>query len=137
MNRPTASRNTLLASLVLPIALAVSLSGCTLLGLGAAAGAVVGGCSLLDDNADDQITQSELASGIFTSWDTNEDSTLTEAEFEAGVDRSDLYADWSGDFGTWDADDDDIITASEFEAGVGADPNTANWADDRCDDLGL
>lgn len=123
--------------LVLPLVLTATLSGCTLLGLGAAAGAAAGGCSLLDDNNDDTVTEAELSRGLFADWDTEGDGTLTEEEFEAGVDQRDIFGDWSGDFGAWDTDNDDTLSEEEFEAGVAEGNNTAGWVDNQCDDLGL
>ena len=130
-------RVTFLPVLAAVLALSLTLSGCVLFGLGAAAGAAVGGCSLLDDNDDDRVTQAELSSGLFDAWDTNDNGTLTEAEFEAGTDRGDLYAGWSGDFDAWDANGNGTLSESEFRNGVASDSDTAEWLDRQCDDLGL
>ncbi len=126
-----------LLTFILPLALAAMMSGCTLLGLGAAAGATVGGCSLLDTDEDETITEAELSAGLFDTWDTNGDDALTEAEFEAGIDRSDVYEDWSGDFDSWDDDDDGVLSEPEFAAGVSESENVAQWMDSQCDELGL
>ena len=120
--------------LVALLALAVPLSGCTLLGLGAA---TVGGCALLDADDDDRVTEAELSSGLFDAWDANDDGTLAEAEFDAGVERRAIFDDWSDEFDDWDENDDDALTEAEFEAGVAADDDTAAWMDRQCDDLGL
>lgn len=129
-------RSSLLPAL-LAVALAVPFSGCTLLGLGAAAGATVGGCALLDTNDDDVVTHQELSAGLFEAWDTNDDRQLTEAEFSAGVNTRDTFAGWSGSFAEWDANDDDVLTEGEFSSGVASRDDTAAWLDARCDDLGL
>lgn len=126
-----------LIALIVPLALAVGLSGCTLLGLGAAAGAAVGGCALLDENEDDRVTQAEFSASLYDAWDVNNDNRITEAEFEAGVDRSDIYADWSGDFDTWDTNNNGTLTEAEFASGAAANDSTVRWADRRCDELGL
>lgn len=125
------------AAIVVPLALAVSLSGCTLLGLGAAAGAAVGGCAVLDENEDEMVTEAELSEGLFNAWDVNGDDALVEAEFEAGIERSDLYSDWSGEFDAWDTNDSGELSESEFASGVAQDENVPRWLDRRCDDLGL
>ena len=130
-------RTTSLLAFGLPLILAVTLSGCTLLGMGAAAGAGVGGCSLLDDNNDDKVTETEFSRGLFDDWETDDDGTLTEEEFEAGIDQGGIFSDWSGDFDAWDTDGDDALTEAEFEAGVAEDNNTAGWLDSQCDSLGL
>lgn len=122
------------AVLVIPLLLAAGLSGCLLLGAGAAA---VGGCALLDEDQDDRVTQAEFSAGIYNAWDVNDDDMLTEAEFDAGVDRSDVYADWSGDFDAWDTNDDDSLTEAEFAAGIRDEGGTREWADRQCDELGL
>ncbi len=126
-----------LLSLIVPLALAVSLSGCLLFGLGAAAGAAVGGCALLDENEDDQVTQAELTAGLFDEWDANNNNTLSRAEFEAGIETGDVYADWDGHFDDWDDDGDNTLTETEFRTGVTQDTDTAAWLDSECDDLGL
>ena len=92
------SRVTEITGIVATFVLAVSLTGCTLFGLGAAAGTVVGGCALLDENEDERVTQAELSTGLYDAWDTNADGELTEAEFEAGAAQRDRYAGWSGEF---------------------------------------
>lgn len=113
------------------------LSGCTLLGLGAAAGAAVGGCSVLDENEDDTVTEAELSAGLLEDWDENGDGELSEAEFDAGVAGSDLFDGWSGEFESWDADDDDSLSEEEFAVGVAEDEDSSEWLDRQCDDLGL
>ncbi len=124
-------------ALIVPAALALGLSGCTLLGVGAAAGAAVGGCALLDQNEDDRVTDAELSRALYDAWDTDADDMLTEEEFEAGIDRSDVFADWSGDFGTWDTNDSGALSESEFASGVGSVENAVQWTDRQCDKLGL
>lgn len=136
MNNEIYSRSASLLALILPLGLVLVFSGCTLLGLGAAAGAVVGGCSVLDTNEDEQITAEELSQGLYDSWDTNDDDALSEAEFDAGVERRDIFGDWSGNYGDWDTDDNDSLTRTEFESGV-AQSDTSAWLDRQCDDLGL
>ena len=122
---------------VLPaLALALSFSGCTLLGLGAAAGATVGGCALLDTDNDYVVTEEELSAGLYEAWDTNDDGTLTEAEFDAGVGTRDAFSDWSGSFDDWDADGNGTLARAEFSDGA-ARGDSANWLDAQCDDLGL
>lgn len=135
MTRATRFRPALFT--VLPLLLAVALSGCTLLGLGAAAGAAVGGCSILDENDDDAVSEAEFTAGVFDNWDDNDDLMLSEAEFEDGIDNSDAFADWSGDFDAWDDDGDDMISQTEFEAGVDEQGGAGEWVDTRCDALGL
>lgn len=126
-----------LPALILPLAFALSLSGCTLLGLGAAAGATVGGCALLDENEDDTVTEEEIAVGIHGAWDTDDDGVVSETEFDAGVETRTRYAGWSGSFADWDDDGDGALTRAEFSSGATASGNTAAWVDARCDDLGL
>ena len=126
-----------LPAVVLPLALALALSGCTLLGLGAAAGAAVGGCALLDENEDDTVTAAEASSSVFNSWDTNDDARLSPAEFDAGAGSSRTYAGVSGSFNDWDTDDDGTLTRAEFSTGATTSGATADWLDARCDDLGL
>ena len=128
---------TFLLSLIVPLALAVSLSGCLLFGLGAAAGAAVGGCSVLDDNDDDRVTEAEFSAGLYNEWDDDGNDLLTESEFDAGVDRSAAYADWDTNFDAWDDDSDNNLTEAEFSAGVAADADVRDRLDDECDDLGL
>lgn len=127
-------RRTALAALVLPVFLGLTASGCTLLGLGAAA---VGGCALLDRNHDTVVTQDELSAGLFTAWDTNDDGRLSPAEYDAGVGSRAAFADWSGAYSDWDTNDDNQLTEAEFNAGVTARGGTAGWVDAGCDDLGL
>ena len=125
------------ATLVLPIFLTVTLSGCVLFGLGATAGAAAGGCALLDRNDDDRVTEVEVSAALFADWDTNDNEVLTEAEFEAGAAQEDIFNDWSGDFDEWDANGNGELSQSEFEAGVAEDHDTTRWADRQCDNLGL
>lgn len=132
MRRPSS-----LTALIIPLVFALSLSGCTLLGLGAAAGATVGGCALLDENEDDTVSEEEIAIGIHNAWDTDDDGVVSEAEFDAGVETRDRYAGWSGSFEDWDDDDDGALTQAEFSSGATASGSMATWADARCDDLGL
>lgn len=122
---------------IAPAVIAMTLSGCTLLGLGAAAGATVGGCALLDENEDDRVSEAELSAGLFRAWDMDADGVLSESEFEDGVDRSNLYEDWADEFDAWDANDDGALNESEFASGVTRDQNALQWADRRCDELGL
>ncbi len=126
-----------LALLALPVLLTFTLSGCVLLGLGAAAGAAVGGCAILDENDDDRVTEAEVSAALFDDWDTDNDNALTEAEFEAGVAQEDIFSDWSGNFDEWDADADGELSEAEYRAGVSEDGDSARWADRQCDDLGL
>lgn len=137
MNHVLSSARLVLWTLVLPLLLTVSLSGCTLFGLGAAAGAVVGGCALLDENEDETVTEAELARGLFNDWNTDDDDSLTEEEFDAGIGQREIFADWSDDFDAWDADNDDAITEAEFESGVNRSELSEEWLDDQCDGLGL
>lgn len=130
-------RASLVEALVFPLVLVTMLSGCTLFGMGAAAGATVGGCSLLDENEDEQITQAEFRTGLFDSWDTDDDGLLTEDEFEAGTGRGEVFDELSGDFEAWDDDGDDTLSESEFEAGIAASDDELAWLDRQCDDLGL
>lgn len=129
-------RPAVLPALVLPLVLILATSGCTLLGLGAAAGATVGGCALLDTNDDAVVTEEELSAGLHEAWDTNADGALTEAEFDAGVSTRAIFADWSGSFNDWDTDEDGTLTEAEFSSGA-ARSDSADWLDARCDDLGL
>lgn len=131
------SRVTETTGIIATLVLAISLTGCTLLGLGAAAGTVVGGCALLDEDQNQEVTEPELAAGIHNAWDANDDGVLTEAEFDAGVQTRDRYSDWSGQFDDWDTNDDDAISQAEFQTGVANTAGTRAWLDDECDDLGL
>ena len=133
MNRISSVRATALLTFVLPLVLSLTLSGCVLLGLGAAA---VGGCALLDRDNNNEVTQAELSAGLFDAWDSNNDDSLTEAEFEAGIDRRSVFAEWSGDFDAWDINDSGTVSETEFQTGV-ARSDTSGWADSKCDDLGL
>lgn len=128
---------TRLLSFAIPLALAVSVSGCLLFGLGAAAGAAVGGCALLDENEDERITQTELAAGLYDDWDTDNDGVLTEAEFEAGTGTQSRYAVLADDFDDWDTNNDNALSEAEFRSGVAGTSETEAWLDDECDDLGL
>jgi hypothetical protein len=112
-------------------------AGCTLLGLGAAAGATVGGCALLDANDDDTITEAEFSAGLFDRWDTDGDGSLTEAEFDAGAARGDAYDDWDDDFDEWDDDDDGTLSQPEFISGAGDSGDIPDLIDEGCDNLGL
>ena len=112
-------------------------AGCTLLGLGAAAGATVGGCALLDANDDDTVTEAEFSAGLFDRWDTDDDDTLTEAEFDAGAARADAYDDWDDDFDEWDDDNDGALSSAEFVSGASDSGDVADMLDNGCDDLGL
>ncbi len=112
-------------------------AGCTLLGLGAAAGATVGGCALLDANDDDAVTEAEFSAGLFDRWDTDGDRMLTEAEFEAGTARADAYDEWDDDFDDWDDDNDGTLSSAEFVSGASDSGDVADMLDDGCDDLGL
>lgn len=131
MNRPLnpAPAPALLAVLA---AVALSSSGCTLLGAGAA---TVGGCALLDRDNDSAVTDAELSAGIFDRWDTDDDGRLTEAEFNAGVRSREVFAGWERNHSDWDSDDNGVLTQAEFAAG--AEGGMSGWADRRCDDLGL
>lgn len=131
------SRSTWMMALVLPVALSVTLSGCTLFGLGAAAGAAVGGCSLLDANDDDRITRTELSRGLYDDWDADDSGTLSQDEFDAGVNQRDIFSGWADDFDSWDTSGDDMLSEAEFQAGVMETAEARNWVDRRCDDLGL
>lgn len=121
-------------AIVVPLILAVGVSGCALLGLGAA---TVGGCAILDENQDDRVTDAEFSAGLFDAWDTDDDDALDEGEFDAGTARSDVYDDWSDDFDDWDENDDGSLTEAEFADGIADDDAAMRWADRRCDDLGL
>jgi|GEM_PF-3653008 hypothetical protein len=136
MNNDYYSRSVSLLTLVLSLGMVLLFSGCALFGLGAAAGAVVGGCSVLDANEDDQVTTEELSQGLYASWDTNDDTALSETEFDRGVERRDIYSDWSGNFDDWDTDDNDTLSQAEFDSGI-AQGDTSEWLDSQCDDLGL
>jgi hypothetical protein len=125
------------ALVLTPLALAATLSGCTLLGLGAAAGATVGGCALLDADNDDQISRTELASGLYDNWDDDGNDMLTRAEFADGVDSRAAYSAWSGDFDSWDTDDDGMLSETEFRMALQEDENAEAFLDDQCDALGL
>lgn len=130
-------RSSFVLTLLLPAALTISLSGCTLLGLGAAAGAAAGGCAMLDANEDDVVTQAELSEGLFDNWDADEDGLLTEKEFDVGSQNSGAFVDSPGGFDSMDEDGNDRLTEAEFEAGVSAHSDSEQWADARCDELGL
>ncbi len=121
--------------LLLALALVPLLSGCLALGLGAAA--TVGGCALLDEDQDDEVTTAEFSAGLFDAWDDDGDGTLTEAEFSDGTSSSDTYAAWGDDFDGWDGDGDGTLTEAEFSDGVGGSGDVAAMLDDGCDDLGL
>lgn len=124
-----------LLTLIVSGTLALQLSGC--LAAGAAAGAAVGGCALLDANEDEQVTMAEMSDGLYDAWDTDGDSELTRDEFQAGVSQHERYQPWSVEYGNWDADDDNMLSRSEFRTGVAGQSGTESWLDDQCDDLGL
>jgi hypothetical protein len=126
-----------LLATTLVLLLAPLYAGCTLLGLGAAAGATVGGCALLDANDDDTITEAEFSAGLFDRWDTDGDGSLTEAEFDAGAARGDAYDDWDDDFDEWDDDDDGTLSQPEFISGAGDSGDIPDLIDEGCDNLGL
>ncbi len=102
-----------------------------------AAGAVVGGCSLLDTDNDDTVTSDEAASGLFNAYDTDDDGTLTRSEFNAGVARGRTTSAWRGEFGGWDDDSDGLLTRAEFVDGASDSGGFDDAADATCDDLGL
>ena len=120
---------------------ATLLAGCgaadELAGVGAAAGAVVGGCSLLDTDNDDAVTSDEVARGLFNRYDTDDSGVLTRAEFDAGVSRGRTTSAWSGEFGDWDSNDDDLLSRPEFVDGANGNGGLDGAADDTCDELGL
>ena len=127
------ARFVLLYHLLPSLVAAAALSGCVLLGAGAAA---VGGCALLDRNDDNTVTALEASAGLFEDWDTNGNGELSESEFAEGVDQSEAFEDWSDAFGSWDLNENGTLSDGEFRAGVTeGDPST--WADRQCDDLGL
>ena len=122
------------------------LSGALVTGCGAAdelagatavAGAVVGGCSLLDTDNDDAVTSDEVATGLFDRYDTDDSGVLTRAEFDAGVSRGRTTSAWRGEFGDWDSNDDDLLSRPEFVDGADGNGGLDGAADDTCDDLGL
>ena len=104
---------------------------------GAAAGAVVGGCSLLDADNDDAVTSTEVANGLFARYDSNSNGVLTRAEFNAGVARGRTTAAWRGEFDGWDDNDDGLLSRPEFVDAATGDGGLDGAADDTCDDLGL
>lgn len=120
---------------------AILLAGCgatdELAAAGAAAGAVVGGCSLLDTDNDDAVTSDEVARGLFSRYDTDGSGVLTRAEFDAGVARGRTVAAWRGEFGDWDSDGDDLLSRPEFVDGANGSGGLDGAADGTCDDLGL
>lgn len=136
MKRYTPFYSPMLFASVLLLAGGVALSGCALFGLGAAAGAAVGGCSLLDENEDETVSAAEFSAAVFDAWDEDGDGALSEAEFDAGVATSDAYSAWSGEFGDWDADDGGTLSEQEFTGAV-SQSDTSAWADRQCDELGL
>lgn len=121
-------------AIVVPLVMAAALSGCLLLGAGAA---TVGGCALLDENEDERVTEAEFSAGLFDTWDTDDDDALDSGEFDEGTARSDVYDDWSDDFDDWDEDGDGSLTEAEFAGGIAEDDDAVQWADRQCDDLGL
>lgn len=135
MKTPSSYPTVLATTLML--LMAPLLSGCTLLGLGAAAGATVGGCALLDDNQDGRLTEAEFSAGLFDAWDTDDDGTVSQAEFAAGTQTSDAYAGWSGSFDAWDDNSDGTLSQAEFTDGATGSGDVTAMLDDACDDLGL
>ena len=121
-----------LSVLIVLLTLTFTTSGCLLLGAGAAA---VGGCAVLDENQDDRVTEAEASAALFERWDTNDNESLTEAEFNAGTERGEAFEDWADDFDDWDTDESDSLNESEFVTGASEGPD--DWLDERCDDLGL
>ncbi len=119
---------------VMPLAL--SLSGCTLLGVGPSAGAAVGGCALLDDNEDDRVTAAEVSEALFDDWDADENGVLSEKAFDVGAQNTGAFTDNDGGFDAWDTDNDDELTRDEFDTGI-SEIDAERWADATCDDLGL
>jgi hypothetical protein len=74
-----------------------------------------------DQNDDMYLDHEEVATGLYTDWDADDDGQLTEAEFDQGV------SDWfdgdgviDDDFAEWDANDDGYIGEDEF---------ATNWSD--------
>lgn len=125
------------SSLLLTIALIFSLSGCTLLGAGAVAGATAGGCAALDADEDDTVTAAEVSEGLFNDWDADNNGVLSEKEFDVGAQATGVFTDRDGGFDAWDTDDNNELTEDEFEAGVTESSGAEQWADATCDDLGL
>lgn len=123
----------LLAALLLLIA-----SGCgSAKELVAGAAATVGGCALLDTNDDEAIGGNEAASGLFSAYDTDNDGTLTRAEFDIGIRRGSATRDLGDKFDDWDDDGNRLLTRTEFVDGAGDDTSFVGVADAGCDELGL
>lgn len=122
--------------LVLFPLLTLSLSGCTLLGLGAAAGATAGGCALLDANEDDNVTEAEVSEGLFDNWDADDNDVLSEKEFDVGAQNTGVFINSDGGFDAWDDNNDDELTRAEFADGA-SEGDAERWADATCDELGL
>ncbi len=96
----------------------------------------------LDRDGDMALNESEFATGFYSNWDMDDDPRVTEAEYDAGVDRwygseyntpfSDYDLDSSGyidgrEFGEgwdsgyyrqWDVDGDSVLTEAEYSTGV-------------------
>ncbi len=130
-------RNAFVLTLVIPLVLTMTLSGCTLLGLGAAAGATAGGCALLDTNEDDVVSEMELSAGLFDEWDSDGDGELTEKEFDVGAEASGAFTESSVSFVAWDENEDGVLSEEEFADGISEQSDTEDWADRQCDELGL
>lgn len=125
-------------SLLLSALVAFGLSGCGSADeLAVAAGAAVGGCALLDTNDDSQISEDETAYALFDNYDTDDDGTVSRAEFDAGVARGTATASFRGEFDDWDSDDDGLLTRGEFADGATATGDLVGVADASCDEIGL
>ena len=121
-------------SLLLLSATLLVLAGCgSAEELAVATGAAVGGCALLDTDDDDTVESEEVAFGLFDRYDSDDDATLTRAEFNTGISRGTVTADWRGQFDAWDDDNDGALTRSEFTDGA----TDTGAVDATCDDLGL
>lgn len=83
-----------------------------------------------DQNDDAYLDHDEIATGLYTDWDTDNDGRLTQSEFDQGV------SDWfDGDgviddeFAEWDADGDGYVGESEFSENW-SEVEMTNWQDD-------
>lgn len=83
-------------------------------------------------DASDGLTDAELSTGLFNTWDRNE-AGITESEWNTGV-RTWFPSDASyGAYGDWDANDNNLIEENEFREGLGRHNLFDTWDANRND----
>ena len=73
--------------------------------------------SNFDQDSDTELSEDELATGLYNSWDADDNDQLTQAEYDAGVATVNGFPDDTDDFDTWDEDDSGMLSENEFASG--------------------